>query len=93
MVEGADVEAELPGEIEHLRHLVGAVAVVLHQDLAARARRPASPAGGRGRAGRPLPSLRSAMRPTRARYSAALIQGRAVARHVAHPGGGALLLP
>jgi hypothetical protein len=32
VVEGADLEAELGGHVQHQQHLVGAVAVVLHQD-------------------------------------------------------------
>jgi hypothetical protein len=32
VVEGADAEPELPAQVHHLSHLVGAVAVVLHQD-------------------------------------------------------------
>ena len=34
VVEGADTEAELLGKVQHLHHFVGAVAVVLHDDLA-----------------------------------------------------------
>src|SRR5439155_391167 len=33
VMEGADVEAELAGEVHHLRHLVGAITVVLNVDV------------------------------------------------------------
>ena len=35
MVERLDRVAELLGDVDHLHHLVGAVAVVVHQDVAA----------------------------------------------------------
>ena len=35
MVERADLEAEFVAEVEHLRHFVGAVAVVLDENVAA----------------------------------------------------------
>ena len=35
MVERANLEAEFLGQVEHLGHLVGTIAVVLNEDLAA----------------------------------------------------------
>ena len=89
MVEGADVKAEFPGEIQHLRHLVGPIAVVLDEGLAPE------------HVGQRL-QLEIAVRRISlflgqpcvpvAPIFLCLGEGGAIARHVAHPGGGTLLL-
>ena len=56
---------DLAGHVEHQQHLVGAVAVVLHQDAPGAAPRPGSRASGRAAAAaRPWPGPSCARRPT-----------------------------
>ena len=46
VMERGDLEAELLAELNHRRHLVGAIAVVVDEDLAVEHSRPASPSAG-----------------------------------------------
>src|SRR6059058_361001 len=90
VVEGPDLEAELVRQIDHLGHFVGAIAVVLNVDIAAQhlGERLEPQVTLRGIAllvlvpAVPLPAVRLS-----------LAEGTAVARHVAHPGGGAAAPP
>ena len=83
MVEGGDLEVELPGQVEHLRHLVGAVAVDVHEDVAGH------------RAGQRLElevALTRLLALALLRVLLRVDQRGAVAGHVAHARGRAALL-
>ena len=94
VVEGGDAEAELVGQVDHLRHLVGAVAVDVHGDVAAQdlgqrvqaqvARRRLAVVAGLAAAAAVLLGLQVAV-PGLAVFLC-LGEGGAIAGEVAHPG-------
>uniref|UniRef100_A0A0N4Z8D2 Phenol hydroxylase n=1 Tax=Parastrongyloides trichosuri TaxID=131310 RepID=A0A0N4Z8D2_PARTI len=88
MVEGRDLVAELLGHIEHDRHLVGAVAVVLDQDRAVQhaGQGLKLQVAGRGRALTGLAPLVPLVL-----VVGGIDEGRAIAGHVAHARGGRLV--